>query len=117
MRTKSVVAISFGSILFLGLPAASGQTPEQAKSHFLAACMVSAQLDDPLGSEASWNAFCNCRVEALKAAHSPAKIDKIAAYIEEANGTVVPQATPLVGLDLSANQSTEEACRAGLKKQ
>jgi hypothetical protein len=117
MRIKSVAAISYGSILFLGLAAAFGQTPEQAKTHFLAACMVSAQLDDPLGSEAFRNSFCNCRVEALKAAHSPAQIDEIAAYIEEGNGTVVPQATPLVGLDLSANQSTEEACRAGLQKR
>ena len=117
MRTKSVVAISCGSILFLGVPPSWGETRDQAKTRFLAACAVSAQLDNPLGSETSRNAFCKCRVEALSVTHSPAQIDQIAAYIEEANGTLLSHPVPLVGVDLAANQSTAEACQAGVTKQ
>jgi hypothetical protein len=117
MRTTLVVATTLASMVLLGPPSALGQMAEQAKTRFLGACLVSAQLDDPLGSEATRNAFCECRLEALKAAHSPAQIEAISAYIEEGNGKVVPQSTPLIGADLAANQSTEAACRAGLEEQ
>jgi hypothetical protein len=116
MSAKSVIALFVGWILTIGAPAVA-QTGEQVNERFLAACMVSAEFDDPLGAEARHHSYCRCRLDALNGAYTRDQIEQISAYIEEGNGGVEPRAVPLVGIDLAANESAASTCRSRLNDQ
>ena len=99
---------------------AFAKSTEHAATRFLDACMISAQVDDPLGAEARHEAYCRCRLDALAAEHSSEKIEQIAAYIEETNGGV-QSADERIGdaseTDLGANEAAATACQAKLSDQ
>jgi hypothetical protein len=115
MRLKFVILTLFVTVAG-GLPEVADGA-QQATERFLAACIISAQLDDPLGSEGRHQAYCRCRVDALAKVRSSEQLDQISADIEESNRGGEPRAIPLVGSDLSASDDAALACQSLLGNQ